>query len=191
MNKHIHFLLILFITKFCYSQSENELIKKIDSIAEIKGKYGISEGSINSTIEIVPSKKNKKSKIFNGQGGHSTTTYINYLDEEYYKTLSNEQKRKYIRKFELIKGKYHQAISYENSYNENIWSEFYYQNNQLFYIKIKTIRNEANKKDEIEYFEYSIEKLQDAKSIKNKFLFDVQSWIKEKNQEILKFFNSN
>lgn len=175
--KKIVLLLILF-SQNLFSQNEYKLINEIDSICNINGKNTISDG----VIEV----KNKKKKII-GSGGFSIETFLKYSDEEIFNKLSKEEKKKYNREkySELIKGYHHQVISYKHSYTENIYSQFYYQNNELFYFKIKIIRTEKNKTGETQNFEYSMKELEESKSIKNVFLFDVQSWVREKNKEIL------
>jgi len=175
-----YFLFLFLISNISHSQNEFEVTKKIDSISKINGKNAISDG----VIEI----RNKRNRAI-GSGGESYKIFLNYSDEKYFATLSKEEKKKYQRKHELIKGNHHQVIHYKNSYSENIYSDFYYQNNKLFYIKIKIIRSKKGKNDEIEYFEYTTKELEESKAIKNEFLFDVQSWVIEKNKRILDLYN--
>lgn len=171
-------LLLILISQYIFSQKHDKLINKIDSICNINGKNTISDG----VIEV----KNKKKKII-GSGGFSIETFLKNSDEEIFNKLSKEEKKKYNREkhSELIKGYHHQGIHYKHSYTENIYSQFYYQNNELFYFKIKIIRYEKNKEEETQNFEYSIKELEKSKSIKNVFLFDIKSWVREKNNEIL------
>jgi hypothetical protein len=180
MKKFI--LLLILISQNLFSQNEPLLITEIDSICNINGKSAISEG----IIEV----KNKNQKNI-GTGGFSIKTFLKYTDNEIFNKLSKEEKKKYNREkhSELIKGYHHQGIHYKDSYTENIHSQFYYQNNNLFYFKIRIIRTEKNKADEIQNFEYSIKELEESKSIKNVFLFDVPSWVREKNKEILQLNN--
>jgi hypothetical protein len=184
------FLILAFATTFCFSQNKENIeftTKQIDSICELNGSYGNSDGRIELTIET---KKRKKVIVKNGTGGYSITTYLyNFNQQEYY-SLSKTEKQKYdFEKYSsLIKGNYHQVIHYGNSYSENINGEFYYFNSKLNYVKIKIIRTENNKEDQFQIFNYTISELNDSKSIKNVFLFEVKSWVKEKNNEILEFY---
>jgi hypothetical protein len=184
------FLIFVFTTTFCFSQNKENIefsTKQIDSICERNGSYGNSDGKIELPIET---KKRKKVITKNGTGGYSITTYLHHYNENKYNELSKIEKRKYdFEKYSsLIKGNYHQVIHYHNSYSENINGEFYYFNNLLTYVKIKIIRNEKNKEDQFQTFNYSISELNNSKSIKNVFLFEVKSWVKEKNNEILEFY---
>lgn len=187
-----YFIFIILFSSFCFSQNDLELANKIDSIIKNNefSRYGISEGLINSTKEIF-SKKGKNTKINKGSGGFSISLFVNYTDDNYFNSLSTEEKKKYNRKFELIKGKYHQVIHYENSYTQNIYSDFYYDDKQLFYVKIKIIISKKGKVDKTEEFGYSIKELEESKVFKNEFLFDTKSWVREKNEEILKFYLKN
>ncbi|MFN3754993.1 hypothetical protein [Flavobacterium sp.] len=156
-------------------------IKEIDSICESNGRYGVANG----VIKIENKKKEK-----NGSGSSSLTTYLNYYNQEQYNSLSREEKRRYNREkdSELIKGIYFQSIAY-SSYTENVFSEFYYFNNEFFFVKIKVEQIEKNGKTQVEIFHLTYKEYIESKSIKNILSFEVQSWIREKNLEILKFHN--
>lgn len=175
-------MLSFLITISCYSQSKEFTIKEIDSICSLKKASSHSYG----VIEI----HNDKNKVI-GSGGTGIATYSYNFDQEKINNLSSKEIKTYDleKNIVLIKADYHQAIYYKNSYTENVYSEFYYQNNALFNIRIKVIRTEKNKKEHTELFEYTIEELNEAKSIKNILLFDVQAWVRDKNKEILDFYN--
>lgn len=162
---------------------EFKLTQKFDSISAVNGRYGIKEGKIET--------KNRKGRIL-GRGGFSYQIFVNYTDDEFYANLSKNEKQKYSRKSELIKGYFHQVIHNTNSFTENIYSDFYYQNNELIYVKIKIIRSENEKKDQIQSFSYNLKRdnIENEKYLKNEFLFEYRSFIREKNNEILNFYNN-
>jgi len=116
-----YFLFILLFSTLCFSQDDFELTKQIDSLIvnNKNSRYGISEGSIKSESETITHNSNNATKV-NGSGGFSTTTYIKYLDENYYISLSKEEKKNYKMKFEIIKSKNHTVINYKNCFSENI-----------------------------------------------------------------------
>ncbi|HKX87243.1 MAG TPA: hypothetical protein VJL37_11265 [Flavobacterium sp.] len=177
-------LLLLIISQNLFSQDhEFKLSQKIDSIATINGRYGISEGKIET--------KNRKGIIL-GTGGFSYQTFVNYTDNEVYENLSRVEKQKHRRKSELVKGHFHQVLHNTNSYTENIDSDFYYQNNELIYVKIKIIRSKKEKKDQIQYFEYNLKRdnIENEKYLKNEFLFEYRSFIREKNKKIVDLYNN-
>ncbi len=186
--------LFIFTTTICISQSikidSNKryfTIKEIDSICLKNGSPNIiSEGKIESKVE-----NSNKSNVVIGNGGFSNKIYLYHFNEAKYNTLTNIEKRKYDfdQYSSLIKGEYHEGINYRNSYSENIYGEFYYLNDLLFFIKIKIIRTEKNKEDISQIFNFSVSELNDSKSIKNIFLFEVKSWVKKRNDEILKIYN--
>lgn len=175
-------LFLLLTASFSFSQNREFSIKETDSICSLGNAYGHSDGKI--TIH------NKK-KEFIGNGGFSLATYQYHPDHEKFGILSAKEKRAYDlqKNAVLIKANYHKAVHYKNSYTENVYSEFYYRSNKPFYIRIKILRTEKNKPDLTEHFEYTKEELNNAKSIKNILLFDVQAWVREKNKEILDFYN--
>lgn len=148
----------------------------------------ISEGKTEAILEIKA--KRQKTKILNGSGGFSYNLYQHHFNEEKYNALSKIEQRKYnFDKYtNLIKGKYHQAIHYENTYSENIYGEFYYFKTSLFYVKIRIIKSENNKEDISETFSLSLAELDDPKEMKSSFI-NVKSWVNEKNNEILKIYN--
>lgn len=193
--RKLFLIMFHFTTVICISQNvkidsnKQFTTNQIDSICEKNGRSIISEGKIDATVENKV--KKHKIRILNGSGGFSYSLYLNHFNEQQYNTLSNIEKRKYdFDKYSnLIKGKYHQVIHYENSYSENIYGEFYYFETSLFYVKIKIIRTENNKKDISEIFNLSLSELNDSKVLKNIFLMDIKSWINEKNNEIIKIYN--
>lgn len=179
--KTILFFLLL-AGSFSFSQNREFPVKEIDSICALGNAYGHSDGKINI--------HNQAKKLI-GNGGFSIATYQYHPDQEKFNTLSIKEKRTYDlqKNAVLIKANYHQAIHYKNSYTENVDSEFYYGNKGLFHIRIKVVQTQKNKPDLAEYFEYTMEELNNAKSIKNILLFDVQVWVREKNKAILDFYN--
>lgn len=186
-------ILLLIITNFCFSQNKDNFkfsAKQIDSLSMLNGSYSRVVGRIESNIE-----KKKKRKISNiiGTGGFSIQTYLYHYNEPEYNRLSKIEKRKYnFEKYsKLIKGYHHQVFHYKNSYSENIDSEFYYQDLELFYFKIKIIRSQKNEKDKTETFEYNMKEFNESKSIKNEFMFELKTWVKEKNKQILKVYNQS
>jgi hypothetical protein len=87
----------------------------------------------------------------------------------------------------LIKADYHQTINYKNSYLETIFTEYYYYQNEVFYLKIEITLKENGKETIINYNFNKLE-LDDDKEIKNIFLIDLKKLIKEKNNTILEFY---
>lgn len=184
----------MFTTTICISQNikidtnkREFTIKEIDSICLKNGSANIvSEGKIERKIENL-----NKSNVVIGNGGFSNKIYLYHFDEAKYNALTNIEKRKYDfnQYSRLIKGEYHEGVNYKKSYSENIYGEFYYLNDLLFYIKVKIIRTEKNKEEISQIFNFSISELNNSKSIKNIFLFEVKSWIKKRNNEILEIYN--
>ncbi|WP_123922086.1 hypothetical protein [Flavobacterium sp. LM4] len=193
--KNLFLFIVHFATMVCFSQNVKiDSIKQfttneIDSICKKNGRDIISEGRISTSIESKI--KRNQTKILNGSGGFSYKLYVNHFNKENYDKLSKIEKRKYdFDKYsDLIKGDYHQAIHYENSYSENIYGEFYYFKTSLFYVKIKVIRTENNKEDISETFNLSLSELNDAKVLKNIFLMDLKGFVNEKNNELIKIYN--
>jgi len=181
MKKVLFFFITLITTCLAFSQDKVLSVKEIDSICDSYGRYGVADG-------IIKIENKKKEKI--GAGRYSLTTYLNYYNQEHYNSLSREEKKRYNREkdSELIKGIYFQSIAY-SSYTENIFSEFYYFNNEFFFVKIKVEQIDKNGKTQVENFNLTYQDYTESKSIKNPLLFEVQSWIRKKNFEILKFYN--
>lgn len=175
-----YFIILLFITS-SFSQKTELTVKQIDSICN----FDDWDKTTKSILEGIINVSDKRKKII-GEGGFSISLYSKYTDEKYFDSLTNNEKRKYIRKKEFIKGVHHQVIHYKNSFTENRYTELYYKNQELSYIKLKFVRTE-NKEDKILNFEFSKEELDNLKSIKNEFLFEVKPWIIEKNNEIQYF----
>ncbi len=166
----------------CFSQNEiSDYIKKTDSICKVNGSYGNSDGKISI--------KNKKGKIV-GNGRFGIATYLNFSNNNYYNSLSDTEKKKYKREnSELIKSSYTETIKYIDGSFMNVYGEFYYQNNSLFYVSVKVSQSDKIKKVETETFGLSSEDIKEGKPIKNLLLFDVQHWSHEKNIAILEFYN--
>ena len=163
---------------FCYSQNEKLSISKIDSICNANGTYGRMKGDINV--------KNEKNEII-GFGESSIKTYLNYYNQEYYNNLTREEKKRYNKEkdSELIKANFSQNILYYNNNQENIFAEFYYHKNKLFYLKLRIT------KDDIVY-NYTLNEsdIESEKEIKNELGLELKKWIIEKNLKILKFHNN-
>lgn len=185
--KNLFLFVIYFTTAICASQNvkfdpnKQFTTNEIDSICLKNGSYGNSD----SSIEV----KNKRKKTI-GYGGSSITTYCCNLDQEIINNLSISEKKKYD--FEknsiLIKANFHQTIHYKNSYSETIFVEYYYYNNEIFYVKIDITRKENKKETTINY-NLDKSELDNGKEIKNIFLIDIKKIIVEKNNEILEFYN--
>ena len=186
----IHFTTIISISQNLKIDSNKKFtINEIDSICAKKGKSFISDGII--TLETETESNKIKTKVLSGDGGFSYSFYLNHFNEEKYNLLSNIEKRKYdFDKYtNLIKGQYHQNIHYLNSYSEDIIGEFYYFETSLFYVKIKIIRTEDNKKDISEIYNFGILELNNSKEIQTISSFELKSWVNEKNNEIIKYYN--
>ncbi|WDO11720.1 hypothetical protein MH928_10285 [Flavobacterium sp. WW92] len=175
------FLIVLYSTlSFGQKVNQNNFsIAQIDSIASINGNYGNSDGR----IEI----KNQNGKII-GYGGFSITTYLFLPNKFDFDKLSKQEKRK-VSKYKdakLIKGNYNQAIHYKD-YTIEIYIQNYYNATELIYTKFKISRKEINKKEETLEYNLDSSELNSGKEIKNEFLIEIKKFIKEKNEEILKF----
>lgn len=194
--KNLFLVIIYFVTAICISQNikidsdKKFSTNEIDSLCKRNNNYLIVEGTINGTTKI--KLKKNKTKTVKGTGGFSYKIYTNHFNEEKYNTLSKAEQLNYD--FEeystLIKGVYHQAIHYENAYSENIYGEFYYSEMSLFYVKIKIIRTENNKKEISEVFNFNLLELEDSQKIKNISSLNLKNWAKQKNNEIIKFYNN-
>ena len=176
MNKI--FILILFST-FSFGQNKILSIKEIDSICLKKGKYAISEG----TTKVQQNNKNI------GSGGFSISFYINHYNEENYNNLSREEKRHYDieKNSELIKGEFSSGNVYNNGDIEKYKGHFYYYDSKLFFVKVNVLKKEKGI-EQLEEFNLTENDIKEGKPFKNSLLFDVQSWVKEKNIEILQFY---
>lgn len=186
----IHFTTIISISQNLKIDSNKKFtVNEIDSICAKKGKSFISDGII--TLETETESNKIKTKVLSGDGRFSYSFYLNHFNEEKYNLLSNIEKRKYdFDKYtNLIKGQYHQNIHYINSYSEDIIGEFYYFETSLFYVKIKIIRTEDNKKDISEIYNFGILELNNSKEIQTISSFELKSWVNEKNNEIIKYYN--
>jgi hypothetical protein len=174
MKKILFFLLF---ANFCFSQDNKLSISEIDSICSANGEYGIADGKIK--IE------NEKNEVI-GFGGSSIKTYLNYFNQEYYNKLSREEKKRYNKEkdSEIIRADYSEGISYKNSNQENIFAQFYYHKDQLFYLKLKIKKN-----DTVLYFSLNQIEIENEKEIKNELGLELKKWIIEKNLEILNFHN--
>ena len=181
MKKHLYIFFLL-VLNTVFSQNKNLSIQQIDSISEVNGNYGTSDG----IIEV----KNKKKKVI-GKGGFSISTYLNYSDDVYFNSLSIPKKKEYNRekKAELIKSTYNQSILYNNKSFQNVTSEFYYQNEELIFVKLTVTQQNKDQKEENQQFSLSKIEISESKPIKNTLLFDVQSWVRIKNLEIFEFYN--
>lgn len=163
---------------FCFSQGKELSVFQIDSICLVNGRYGIADAKIK--IE------NEKNEII-GSGGSSIKTYLNYYNQEYYNNLTREEKKRFIKEkdSELIRADYNENISYRNSNQENIFAQFYYYKNQLFYLKLKIKKN-----DIVLNFSLNQTEIEDEKEVDNELGLELKKWITEKNLEILKFYNN-
>lgn len=187
---------ILFSTAHCISQNDvlnlknrEFTIHEIDSICEKNGHGFISDGVIRIETETEVDKI--KTKFLSARGGYSYSFYLHHFNEDNYNLLSNIEKRRYnFDKYSnLIKGQYHESIHYLNSYSDDITGEFYYFDTKLFYVKIKIIRTEDNKKDISETYNYSIAELNNLKETQTLSSFELKSWVAEKNNQIIKYYN--
>lgn len=174
MKKILFFLLF---ANFCFSQDNELSVSEIDSICKANGRYAIADAKIKV--------ENKKNEII-GSGGSSTKTYLNYYNQEYYNSLSREEKKRYNREkdSELIRADYTENISYKNSNQENIFAQFYYYKDQLFHLKLKIKKN-----DIVLNFSLNQTEIENEKEVKNELGLELKKWIIEKNLEILNFHN--
>ena len=171
------FCFLLFIN-FCFSQGNELSISEIDSICTLNGRYGIADAKIK-----VMNEKNEEI----GFGGSSTKTYLNYYNQEYYKNLSREDKKRYNREkdSELIRADFNENISYNNNNQESKFAQFYYYKNQLFYLKLKILKN-----DVVSYYMLNWSEIESKEETENQLSLELKKWIVEKNLEILKFHNN-
>ncbi len=185
-----HFVITICISQNLKIDSNKQFtINQIDSISAKNGHGFISDGVIRIETETEVDKI--KTKFLSARGGYSYSFYLHHFNEENYNLLSNIEKRKYnFEKYSnLIKGQYHESIHYLNSYSDNITGEFYYFDTKLFYVKIKIIRTENNKKDISETYNYSIAELNNLKETQTLSSFELKSWVATKNDQIIKYYN--
>jgi hypothetical protein len=171
-------------TSFCFSQNKEYSVTQIDSIVRLNGSYGTADGT---TVL-----KNKHGKLI-GSGGFSIEAYLNYFNQAYYDSLTNLEKRKYNRQkdSELIKGSYIYHVNYKAGGFQTIVSEFYYRNKLLLFAKVNVTQKNKSGREETQEFELTSDQINEGKPIKNVLLFDVQSWIHEKNSIVLQFYNEH
>ena len=101
----------------------------------------------------------------------------------YYKKLSLNEKKKYDeRKYcKFLRADYQRIINYEDGTYEKVNAEFYYNQNELFYIKYKVL-NFENNVENVKYHNLFVSELE-KELIENQ---DLRKWIIDKNEEIIK-----
>ena len=182
MKKIIFFLLFV---NFCFSQNEKLSISQIDSICTIHQNYGFIDNHYTISSE-------KKENI--GNGYFELKTYI-FPKEEI--VFNDEPKTEElvekivseIKKNQLIIGTCSAKNKYNNSDKSEVSCEFYYNKNELFYVKVILTKEIVNSEPIVEKFEFYFEKKVKIKNDKNILGMDLENFIKQNNEQIKDFYN--
>jgi hypothetical protein len=180
------FFLFFLISFNCFSQKIEKLdfsISEIDSLCKKESCLIIHDlgGGIKAEKTIKKNAEKEIKVIGNGYGGIKTHSY--FTDSLNYKKLSLKEKRKYdeSKYCKFIRADYHRIINYEDGTYEKVEAEFYYNRNELFYIKYKVI-NYENNINNVKYYNlfiFNIEKELNENQ-------DLKKWIIDENEEIIK-----
>lgn len=179
-------LIFLFlITNYCFSQQKELTISQIDSICTIHQNYGFIDNQYTISNE-------KKENI--GNGYFELKTYIfpkkEIIFEDEPKTEELVEKVvSEIEKNQLIKGTCSAKNKYNNSDKSEVNCEFYYNKNELFYVKVILTKEIVNSEPIVEKFEFYFEKKVKIKNDKNILGMDLENFIKQNNEQIKGFYN--
>ena len=159
--KKIILLLVLFAVQSGYSQNAkiDFTSQQIDSIANVTGRSGIAEGHINSQKQVV---REDKKKVVNGEG-QSTVTIYKYNSGKYSR---------------LIKGEYRRNIRYEDKSSEEVFAHFYYNEKQLFLIRLTEIIKDA-KGETTKDHDIDVSKMNELQAKDYLFTENIQKWISQ------------
>jgi len=164
-------LILLLLPVILFSQEKKKervfSLQQIDSIAEKNGNI-LHDVYVHITIQkdrLLIGKKN----IGEGGGHYSMYEYDDHL------------KRRKV----LVKGGYKEHITYRDKHTEEIETELYYYNKELFFVRITKAFQMKGSLSKKEVYEIDMNKAINFE-INENFSFDVQEWIQDKNEELLK-----
>ena len=179
------FFLIFLISTNSFSQKCEKLdfsISEIDNLCRKESCLIIHDlgGKIES--EILTKSDGKEVKI-SGNGYEGIKTHSYSADSLKIKTLTVEEKKKYdeSENCKFIRADYQSKVTFENGNYVSINAEFYYNRNELFYVKYQ----EINILDKTEYiksynlFTFEFDNKLNAEQ-------NLKKWIIDQNQEIIK-----
>ena len=141
-------------------------LSQIDSIALKNGRSGIAEGIITSEKSVI---REDKKLVIQGEGQSSVAIYL-------YKTPAFSR---------LIKGEYHRNVRYEDKSAEEVYAQFYYNEKQLYFIRLTEIINNG-KESTTRSHDIDVTKMETLKNSDFLFTPNIQKWIAQHDAEILK-----
>lgn len=158
-------------------------ISEIDSLCE-KGSCLIIHdlgGGIEAE-KTIKKDTGKEIKII-GSGYCGIKPHSYFTEPLNYDKLTPKEKRKYeeSKYCKFIRADYKSDINYEDGTYTKVETKFYYNRNELFYIKYKEL-NFDNKIENVKYYNLFAFEL-DKDLIENQYL---KNWIINKNEEIIK-----
>lgn len=169
-------LLLIFLPIISFGQIKTEStifsLTQIDSIAEKTRKNLQASGliSIKQKRKIIGVKTIAK-------GGFFYALYYHTPEQIHNKETENIDL--------LIKAKYGEYLLYKDKHTEDLFAEFYYQNNFLFFVRLE---QKSVIENIIQEYVYEIDMTQSIDSkIKEHFTFDIEKWILDKSNEFQDF----
>jgi hypothetical protein len=180
------FFLFFLISFNCFSQKISKLdftISEIDSLCKKESCIIIHDfgGEIKAEKLIKKNTETEIKIIGSGYGGIKPHSYqavaLNY------EKLTPEEKRRNdkVKYCQLIRADYNSVINYEDGTYHKVKAEFYYSQNELFYIKYKELDFD-NKIENTTYYDFFLTELEKELN-ENQYL---KKWIKDTNEEIVK-----
>lgn len=180
------FFLFFILSLNCFSQKIEKLdftISEIDSLCKKENCLSIHDlGGEIKAEKIIRRNAEKEIKIIgSGYGGIKPHSY--FTDSLNYEKLNLKEKRKYnVGKYcKFIRADYSSVINYEDGTYQKVEFKFYYNQNELFYVKYKESSFE-NKIEKVKYYNLFVSELEKM-SVENQYL---REWIIDKNEEIIK-----
>lgn len=164
MMKNSLIIIILIWTQSVFAQSPFSL-RQIDSIADLKGRSGIAEGQIKS--EKLKLAKGGQ-KYIDGEGQSSVAIY-------HYETPTFTR---------LIKADYHRNVRYEDKSSEEVFAQFYFNEKQLFFVKIKEIINHG-KESITKDHNINVSELNKLQNSDFLFTDNIQKWVAQLNTQMI------
>ena len=190
-------LFILLITFSTFSQNCKKLeftIAEIDSLSRSESYLKNFDWGGRVESEKKTNNTNKENYIVKGTGYIAIEPYYYFLDFEYYNKLSTKQKRFYndSKCYKLLKVNYEEKIVYEDGTYDYLKVYFYYDNEELFFIKIEEKIKDLNIEEKKIYMEEYISNLNNKTINEFNFCNNINNWIKEQNKDIIeKCINKN
>jgi hypothetical protein len=178
---------LIFLTSFnCFSQKNCNLdfsISEIDSLCKKESCLIIQDLGGKIEVEKIKNRDTEKEIRVIGKGYGGIQTHSYFSDFLNYKKLTQTEKRNYneSKHCKFIRADYRSTINYEDGTYEKVNAEFYYNRNELFYIKYKEL-NFENNIENVRYYNLFVFELE--KELKENQ--DLRKWIVGKNEEIIK-----